>query len=234
MTTFKPILFSTPMVEALLDGRKTQTRRTKGLEKFNEAPDSWRYDNYDTDTQSHYMELISSDGKFNEKYFEVVSPYKIGDILWVREKFRVMINCETKEFSSFEYFAGEQDFYTYLKEIDKKVKWKPSIFMPKEACRLFLKVKAINVKRLHDISLYDIKSEGVVYPGNFVLGVQNNALSFLPKGRNLNTNPPNEDEIFFAHWAELWCKINGLHSWSSNPFVWVIEFEKIEKPNNFI
>jgi hypothetical protein len=227
MTTFKPILFSSPMVQALLGYRKNQTRRViKGLDSLKEP--------YFQDLVLHATGRYTFASFYSEEIIEVKCPYQVGDILWVREKFRVMINCETKEFSSFEYYAGEEDFYAFLKETGKKVKWKPSLFMPKEACRLFLKVKSIKVKRLHDISTFDIKSEGVVYNGHFILGVQNNALSFLPKGKNLNANPPTEYEIFFAHWAELWCKINGLHSWSSNPFVWVIEFERIEKPNNFI
>lgn len=224
MTTFKPILFSTPMVEALLNGTKTQTRRTIYFDVNQKDVDSYEQ------IASNYFSF-----KKNNEFIAGRSPkWKAGDILWVREKFRIMINCETKEFSSYEYFAGNQEFYEYLKKKGQKVKWKPSLFMPKDACRLFLKVKAIRVERLHDISTFDIKSEGVIYPGHFVLGVQNNALSFLPKGKNLNTNPPTEEEIFFAHWAELWCKINGLHSWSSNPFVWVIEFEPIEKPKDFI
>jgi hypothetical protein len=121
-----------------------------------------------------------------------------------------MINCETKEFAHFDYLAGEEEFYKYLEDKKVKVKWKPSIFMPKQACRLFLQVKNIRVERLQDISRGDAMAEGCPFPN-------------MQKGPN---------PVGWFH--DLWHKINGPTSWVKNPWVWVIEFEKIEKPENFI
>lgn len=231
MTTFKPILFSTPMVQALLEGRKTMTRRTKGLEKFNEASDSWRYDNYDIATQSHYMELISSDGKFTEKYFEVVCPYKIGDILWVRENFYTAANFDHWKPSTLSscdvevYYAADIPNHSISKPLHRG-KNRPCIFLPFEYARIFLKVKAIRVERLQDISESDAKAEGA-----------KDTLKYDEMKQLSELGDWNIPRPFLMHqfgFLYIWCKINGCKNWLTNPFVWVIEFERIEKPNNFI
>jgi hypothetical protein len=224
-TKFSPILFSTPMVQAILENRKTMTRRTKGLEKFNASPNNWRYDGFDEEFKSHYMELISSDGKFTEKYFEVVCPYEVGDVLWVRESFKGDV------------FSGSANAFVYKASSNQVAggKWKPSIFMPKEACRIFLKIKAIRVERLQDISEEDIKNEGVKLTVDrnghvlFELGKKNNPFSFAKKDLIMTNH-----EVWLTHWAALWVKINGPESWKHNPFVFVYEFEQIEKPLDFI
>lgn len=233
MTTFKPILFSTPMVLALLNGTKTQTRRTKGLEKINESPDEWSVEKIKS-----FFAKIDNENDFQIK---IIKPaYEVGDILWVREKFRVMINCETKEFSSFEYYAGEQEFYEYLEKQGKKVKWKPSIFMPKPACRLFLKVKAIRVERLNTISNKDAIAEGInseKYALDNKISIYENYLpgkDFYDFGDYSWNFGKENHSAPVASFCSLWESINGDGSWNSNPFVWVIEFERIEKPNNFI
>jgi len=226
---FRPILFSTPMVQALLENRKTMTRRTKGLEKFNLSPDRFRYDGTlkvkGSEKLSHAMEHLDEKGKETERYFEVIPAYEVGDVLWVRETFYKTTVPELN--GSFYYKASIDEGWD--------LKWKPSIFMPKEACRIFLKIKAIRVERLQDISEEDCKNEGVQLLVNtygsvqFVLGKDNNALSFLEN----DTKKWTSHDIWKAHWAELWCKINGRSSWDANPFVFVYEFEQIEKPLEF-
>jgi len=209
-TKFRPILFSTPMVQALLEGRKTMTRRIKGLEKFNEAPDSWRYDGFCEEDKTHYMELISSDGQFTEKYFEVVCPYKVGDVFWVRETFYKTVAEELN------------GAFFYKADVDKlgwTFKWKPSLFMPKEACRIFLKIKSIKVERLHDISEEDAIAEGVNCLHPFYEDYLEKASFFHLASESFIT---------------LWKKINKKESWNHNPFVFVYEFEQIEKPLDFI
>lgn len=117
----KPILFNTEMVQAVLEGRKTQTRRLKGLEGVNLNPD-----NYDFN--------CIAPGNANEATFKVKDrawkgvkvPYVVGDVIWVRETFS----------------KNEKDSSIILKADNLQPfcgGWKPSIFMPKEACRLFLK-----------------------------------------------------------------------------------------------
>jgi hypothetical protein len=175
-----PILFSTPMVQAILEGRKTMTRRIVKFKPFNEKhsrPKSVPFFDHSTNSIS-------------------IFPYgKIGDILWVKETFT-------------EYFPGEFEYKAGF--TDEPIKWKPSIFMPKAAARIFLKITDIRVERLQDMSREDCKKEGVLL-GN--------------------------DNGKFAGWhdvfRDLWEKINGPDSWVSNPWVWVISFERCEKPENF-
>jgi hypothetical protein len=191
----KPILFSTEMVKAILDGRKSQTRRmlkVKGCKPF--IPDN----NFDLET------IL----KWNKDYF----PYgKVGDILWVRETW-------TKEKT---IFNDTQSAYLYRANehiADSEIKWKPSIFMPYDACRLFLKVANIRVEKLNDISETDAKCEGI---------------------RQVKNKPTNEDgfvigcNYYFTAkeaYSILWEHINGNGSYRKNPFVWVIEFERCVKP----
>lgn len=111
--------------------------------------------------------------------------------------------------------------------------------MPKEYARIFLKVKSIRIERLQDISEEDAKAEGIVIPKNgdnilWELGNKNSAFSFMDKSwKNGMREYHSSKEVFLTHWAELWCKINGRTSWDLNPFVFVYEFEQIEKPLDF-
>lgn len=215
------------MVQAILEGRKTMTRRTKGLEKFNESLDQWRYDGTDDENDgAHYMEMIDNNKNPLEYYKEVVPAYNVGDVLWVRETFGQIL--------SFDKFCYKADMP--LADLTKPVLgWKPSIFMPKHACRIFLKVKSVRVERLQEINLYDIIKEGVqldVFKIRNLLekyGKDNPAFYFLPEGRVTT-----DYEAHKLAWADLWISINGMQSWISNPFVFVYEFERIEKPLDFI
>ena len=245
------------MVQAILQNRKTMTRRTKGLEKFNASPNNWRYDGFDEEVKSHYMELISSDGKFTEKYFEVISPYNLGDILWVRESFyaegywepfgKTKTGMQKYQFIDDTIWSHKMPDhgYKYLDNAPKTILKFPSsqrgyykrnsLFMPKQACRIFLKIKSIKIERLQDISKEDIKKEGVKVLVNnignvlFELGEKHGPIFFTS-----NINTMSIHEVWLVHWAALWWKINGMQSWTSNPFVWVYEFEQIEKPLDFI
>ncbi len=214
-TQFKPILFSTEMVQAILEGRKTQTRRTKGLEKINENPDDWYFTNC-TASCADKKEFY-----FKHRFYEgddcdllIPCPYgNIGDILWVREKHRVLIDCETNEFAGYWYYADMPE--KFHKEYKRK--WKPSIHMPKAACRLFLRITNVRVERLHDISDTDVMNEGA----------QDSLYAFS----ELATPP--KPGWMRQGFERLWTRINGTESWNANPWVWVIEFERVEKPTNF-
>lgn len=183
----RPILFSTSMVEAVLDESKTQTRRLK---------------------------------------FEA----EVGDILWVRETFQL---------TTWEHPLNENYGYIYKasengrdwENNSEQWKWKPSIFMPKDACRIFLEVTNKIIEPLQSISKNDIYSEGVKVSNQLKLGGKNEPISFLPKGY-LNGNT--DTEIYaLAHWASLWSKINGLKSWNENPKVKAYTFKVVDKPNSF-
>jgi hypothetical protein len=212
-TKFRPILFSTPMVQALLEGRKTMTRRTKGLEQVNENPNDWNHFHTSPDDKYfNFKHIEHATMEIEDWYRSIKIPYQVGDVFWVRETFIELPGIK------FLYKANPEH---------QSMKWKPSIFMPKEACRIFLKIKSIKVERLQDISEEDAKAEGA----NPCL----NELSM--EDRHNNYNNPSNSRFPLVHvvgFKNIWSKINGRSSWNSNPFVFVYEFEQIEKPLDFI
>jgi hypothetical protein len=185
----KPILFSTPMVQAILEGRKTMTRR---VIKQNSTALNWL-------NAGFTLEFICNEGN------EAIRPYNVGDILWVRETFE---NYQ----GAYNYKAGK---YGLLGE-----KWKPSIFMPKEAARIFLRVADVRIEKLQDISEEDAIAEGIETEKEDVPVIPYK--DYLGK-YNYYSNPINS-------FKSLWEFINGEQSWEDNPYVWVISFEETFKP----
>ena len=207
---FKPILFSTQMVQAILEGRKTQTRRVIN----NIHPDS----EFHPDLNLLGYTFVEPDGKIKvpEMASVIQGKYKVGDVLWVREKFRRLVDCRSGRFHSFEYYADMPE--AFHKQFPHK--WKPSIHMPKAACRLFLEITDVRVERLKDISKEDALAEGV-------LEIEKDEAYFdYMKGVGTYAGPVGS---FFS----LWESINGLDSLLANPWVWVVEFQKTEEPSNF-
>lgn len=198
---YKPILFSTPMVKAIMEFTKTQTRRTiKGKNPEMIALLINLYSGVDVERCKE--ELIRSHALVRK-----------DDVLWVRETFT------TDE-------RGGEGYYYKSDFKDSSVwdgYWKPSIFMPKNACRNFLKVTKVRIERLHDISEEEAKAEGVLrYNKSTIYGYHD----YLDKDAFKLT----AKESFFS----LWESINGKASLDQNPFVFVYDFERIEKPKNFI
>lgn len=203
-TKFHPILFSTPMVQAILAGTKTQTRR---IVKF---------------PLRHKVFLVSIDKGETPPPIDFC-PYKVGDVFWVRETWLWLDQKDCEGRTTQDYYKTEHHPTNdeWLKE--SGYKWKPSIFMPKPACRIFLKIKNIRVERLQEISEKDAIAEGleILYSGSL-----NEYRIYGKKSIYGKVNPVDSFE-------SLWIYINGNEAWSSNPFVWVYEFEKIDKPNDF-
>jgi len=240
-----PILFSTPMVLAILKDEKSMTRRTNGLEEINENPDDWQFEWADyylkkpwRFTQKSTVNKQSlEDRSFNQAALKC--PYGwSGDILWVRETWRK---------SDFPDVFGEFEYKSGLDNCDAPWNqniWKPSIHMPKEAAKIWLEITSIKPQRLHDISDENIIAEGVRIPVNGIgtgrvllaLGEKNTAIDFLPSGCLAKGAPKlTQTQLLHAFWAELWCKINGRESWDKNPWVWAIEFKVLSttgKPEN--
>lgn len=240
--------FSTPMVQAIAANQKLQTRRTKGLDSINDNPNLFLYNGNKSafgekpfDPLYHWFERIDKKGNATDVFTNVKCPYgQIGDILWVRENHYAVgawfKNGKTKsgrnkwKFSKY-YF----NLYAYMDNPPEEVckntvrettAWfkRSSLYMPKEACRFFLKITDIRVERLQDISEIDAIKEGIyintkTYP--------NVMMNYMTK-RNIHGGFPS------VSFATLWQSINGKESWSRNPWVWVISFERIEKPENFI
>jgi len=247
----RPILFNTPMVQAILEGRpsdrasragKTQTRRVIKPQPPEDAHEFHFLDNRPewikrkiNNSWSYFGDPEHGSFPCNDSD-KLKCPYgQPGDLLWVRETFckttEEYLHVKTK--LPFVYKADVKDFKIVKQEMSNMGwKWKPSIHMPKAAARIWLKVKDVRVERLQEISEEDILAEGVRIPVNretgnveVRLGVDNSALSFLPE-KSINTKYT-QSQLLFAHWAELWCKVNGRQSWDANPWVWVVEFEVV-------
>jgi len=217
----KPILFNTEMVRAILDGRKTCTRRiVKGF-----IPDDaiWGYTVF---TPKGY---ISCRGTFpvgyGEKFFKL--PYQKGDILYVRETW-----CRYGKLDDFDHVIEGTEKYYYLTdganptpyncflvqrngydEYKDTPVWHPSIHMPKEAARIWLKVKDVLVERL----------QGIDGKGCVKEGIEEEPLKDVG------------EEFVKGMYHDLWdstIKKSDIdrYGWDANPWVWVIEFERCEKP----
>ena len=217
----KPILFNTEMVRAILDGKKTCTRRiVKGA-----IPDDamWGY------TMFTPKGCVSCRGvyadEYGEKFFRL--PYQRGDILYVRETW-----CRYGKLDDFDHVIDgtEKNYYLtdganptpyncflvqrngYDEYKDTPV-WHPSIHMPKEAARIWLKVKDVRVERLQDIDGKGCVKEGIEEEPLKDIG----------------------DEFVKGMFHDLWDSIIkksdiDRYGWNANPWVWVIEFERCEKP----
>jgi hypothetical protein len=204
----KPILFSTPMVQAILRGKKTQTRRIINPQPTTELFSAiiGGYDNVPK------MARFWTKREPNNPLIEDVElKYKVGDILWVRETWHPKRHSFPIG-EPFEYKATAKEDGNPTDE-----PWKPSIFMPKEACRIFLKLTDIRVERLNDISVSDAISEGIE---KFSNGSGFRKYHKKDKVHLVAVNP-------IESYQSLWEKINGEKSWSENPFVWVYKFEQI-------
>lgn len=205
----RPILFSTPMVRAIRKGTKTQTRRivspqpTKGLHTF--ISPSTVLDGSDRTT------WIYSD-KESSNCIEVKCKYgQPGDVLWVKETYAAYGAFGAN--GRVEYKADSKNTRSSC-----GLPWKPSIFMPKDASRIWLKITNVRLEQLQDISRDDARAEGIE---------RDPCTSTQFKNYVDGTTTYNERTSFYS----LWESINGKESLASNPFVWVIEFEQIEKPD---
>lgn len=214
----RPVIFNGEMVRSILDGRKTQTRRL--------VPE-WQRPKYypENDDEPHYnwMAVAQSDrrwgyGVFGEteevcaKELSIMAPCPFGnagDRLWVRETFMDLtgtgIEATTGKFEGFAYRA-DTPAGSYGDEVRKEygLKWTPSLHMPRKACRILLEITAVRVERLNDISDGDAIREGC-------------------SAADMNSGDCVAD--VFAH---LWASIYGAENWRANPWVWVIEFRRVE------
>lgn len=215
----KPILFNTEMVRAILDGRKSCTRRLvkpepQGYFEVNEEP----LYIYDTD----------------ENQGKITPPYQPGDILYVRETWEHFecCCCEGDEHGNC-YREPQQSalnkscgcyMYRATDEIYGDAKWHPSIHMPKEAARIWLKVTDVRVERLQEITDEQAKREGIQYdecPTGFTWKQETDM-------HNCYTTPIGAIQ---ALWNSTINKSDlDRYGWNASPWVWVIEFERCEKP----
>lgn len=177
----KPILFNTEMVRAILDGRKTVTRR-----------------------------LIKPQPVANRL---VIRPYNADDYLYVRESWCRLTDWEDQ------YPDDDNDMLAiyyradYHKDMAETARWRPSIHMPKEAARIFLRITDMYAERLQDITDKQVVAEGCNIP--------------------ITASDEERCLLAFARFPKLWdstIKKSELdkYDWKANPWVWVIEFERID------
>jgi hypothetical protein len=226
----KPILFNTEMVRANLDGRKSCIRRlVKGF-----VPDDaiWGYTAF---TPKGYISCRGTfaDG-YGEKFFKL--PYQPGDIIYVRETWykgleRYMYRAD---------YSDTEKFYQGGKEIE--MKWHPSIRMPKEAARIWLKCTDVRVERLQEITESGAKAEGIrgyTKDGNlYKYAVTDDWwIDYHNKHKEIVTGtwwqdmPRTAKDAFSYLWNSTIKKSDlDLYGWNANPWVWTIEYERCEKP----
>lgn len=203
----RPILFSAPMVRAILDGRKTQTRRVvKGCQFIEKTVPGvapyWRL--------LDHPKQPNGGGTPMGSHVASLCPYgQPGDQLWVRETWQgPLIDEELEEefHQSPDYFK-KPEFCAYratdtldaINADGEALGWRPSIHMPRWASRILLEVTSVRVERLQDISEADAEAEG----------------------------PPKHFNSWRDNFCALWQKINGDGSWDANPWVWAIEFNRM-------
>lgn len=212
----KPILFNTEMVKAILDGRKTVTRRVV-------KPSNKRYFIDKTlSGKPAEFQMISID---EAKFIRMAKPqYKVNDTLYVRETWCTdedMVDVFEENLTHGFYYRANEINQEWVNDKDI-VKWKPSIHMPKSAARIFLKVTDVRVERLHDITYEQVIKKG------------------LEGGIKCDCHFGCE-ECLYTSWAYpadyefalLWdstIKKQDLdkYGWNANPWVWVYEFERVE------
>ena len=194
----KPILFNTEMVRAILDGRKTQTRRVVKVNLRNDEA-GWQ-----VITNKHTGEFIRIEtyDEWEDEVRWINPPYCPGDILYVRETW-------------FEY-AGQYVYKATAAQPELwNGMWRPSIHMPKEAARIFLRVTDVRVERLRSITEVDAEKEGF-FKGWRLSGRGSLALSAR--------------QAFMWLWETITRDGPAAETWACNPWVWVIEFERYERP----
>lgn len=202
--TERPILFKPEMVKAILMAHKTVTRRIL-KPQLPIGVKWWEVYNGELNYRIVDHKLVFTHCK---------CPFgKVGDFLWVRERFTTLPPIPGK--ACFMYAA---DYHHYH---NAKGLWKPSIHMPKIACRLKLEITNIKIERLNDISEESAISEGVQYDYTVEDGRSYVNYSIKhPSGFSIcNLETAKES------YRTLWESINGNGSWDLNPFVWVIEFD---------
>lgn len=218
----KPILFSGPMVRAILEGRKSATRRVvKPQPLFLESGGCWYPTGHDKRAK-HY----AGEDHFRKGLAEDFGPYSPGDTLWVRETWAYATGPNRDEPDDPEHHK-----IIYREEWDRLQPncpldgcWKPSIFMPRWASRINLRVTDVRVERIQEITEEDAIAEGVESEVPGCSSVYWNYRDNLWDGAF-----PNDHEARCS-FQTLWDSINAKrgHPWSSNPWVWVYTFRRLE------
>nr|WP_249824542.1 hypothetical protein [Escherichia coli] len=199
------MIFNGAMVRAILDGRKTQTRR----------PLKWK--------QTRFTEIgeredgsrwpWSEDAEHACDFWHPCPFGAVGDRIWVRETWaEAGAGAPDLKLYRANYPEHVPTHYENVPPADE-IRWTPSIHMPRAACRILLEVTGIRVERLNSISQEDAQAEGMALTG----------------WRPTYSDPDSGGEVWtpYDNFAQLWESIYGEESWKANPWVWVIEFKVV-------
>lgn len=239
--TERPIPFNTPMVQALLDGRKTQTRRLNGLDQINEAPNDWAVMAHNS--ESPYWNFVhrTKTAIHGGGIVSIKCPYGTpGDRLWVRETFALWREgFDRRGHVIYRADMKDKDGEDFSRpDLMGSSKWYPSIHMKRGYSRLTLEISEIRVQRLQEISEEDAKAEGITrrdpLPDDYG---RNLPCSHCGQRKSQHVGTVrvcfgSHGEIFNSgtfkggfYW--LWESINGPGSWAANPWVWCVSFKKV-------
>ena len=199
--SLKPILFNTEMVRALLEGRKTVTRRVVKPQPVLDGH-LWKLGGAAWSDSVLSVPVMLGHSLYNR------APYQPGDVLWVRETWDRLPVSPGGHFRPNGVYYYRADGDTRPEPHTYKA-WHPSIHMHKEAARIFLRVTGVRPERLREMVLADLLMEGVREAGSY--------------------------EETWAMWHYIWDSTIGpgerlLYGWKANPWVWVISFERVDRP----
>lgn len=229
----RPILFSAPMVRAILAGRKTQTRRIAKPQ-----PDSY------LTSLAHFQGKPTCTFAMKEGVYQIACPYgRPGDRLWVKETWGYPLSaCKPTEIPEGDPIIYRAD---YPDDGSPGYKQRPSIFMRRWMSRITTKIVSIRIERLNDISEDEAWAEGIGEHGKPLAALFNVLLSYpkvdlgalalsMPRDFAFGDNPKVPSDRERVTWvtargvyAALWEGINGPGSWAENPWVWVVEFRRV-------
>jgi len=205
------MIFNGEMVRAILDARKTQTRRIMKVQPqpSKSRPGDFWFSSKKLESMVHLSDLVPGNSPISDCHLffqEHCCPFgTVGDRIWVRETWaEAGAGAPDLKLYRANYPEHVPTHYENVPPADE-IRWTPSIHMPRAACRILLEITGVRVERLRDLSEDDAKSEGITPPSGGVL-------------------PGWEYRINFR---DLWMSIYGSDNWEANPWVWVIEFKVV-------
>lgn len=242
----RPLIFTAESVRAILEGRKTQSRRavklTKDLLWYGATlsrldpnpdpgflPDEPYADGHPT-RGGQYLHVPCLGGSFGEPTVQrLFCAHGPGDRLWVRETHHIFSHGDPSAPGGI-----RRDQVVYAADDEGwECKWRPSIFMPRRHARLFLEVVSVRVERLQQISEQDCIAEGIQLPAytraDGTIGPLLNVTASPAPSVFLPENRPWTEADYWRHtFAIAWNRINGKGAWEANPHVWAIAFKRVQ------